>query len=131
MTEEFDNSLDPILNLTYSVVDDQYVYELSVQVPDFLLDPTPVEEITDQQEVGLIATTSGFTVMSEEVNDVYLLESTDSEKKGVKTVRIPIKNNPKGENGAIIVLITPIKTLLESPRADGKAIIRFEKARLH
>lgn len=130
MTEEFNNPLDPVLDLTYSMVDECYLYELTIQVPEQLLKPIPVEEITDQQMVQSIAVTSGFTIMSEEVNDLYRFDSTNNGGLGAKSVSIPIRNNPSGEKGAVMVLISPVKTLWESPMTDGKAIIRFEKARL-
>lgn len=120
MTESNSNPLDPTLELLQTIEDQKYVYLLTVEVANRCIIDKP--EITVQEsgnEVNLIILYSLFPE-----------GATCKERK----VILKIDQNPEGLPGEITVLIQESTAATfpsndYSPMADGKSIIRFEKAK--
>ncbi len=120
MAESNSNPLDPTLELLQTTEDQKYVYLLTVEVANRCIINKP--EITVQEsgsEVNLIILYSLFPD-----------GATCKERK----VTLKIDQNPEGLPGEITVLIQESKAATfpsndYSPMADGKSIIRFEKAK--
>lgn len=120
MTESNSNPLDPTLDL-FQVIDDQtHTYFLTVEVTDRCIIDKP--EITVEEAENEVNLTILYSLFPDEANC--------TEPK----VILKIDQNPEGLPGEITVLIqnsrsTTLPPNYLSPMADGKSIIRFEKAR--
>jgi hypothetical protein len=123
MSKELENSLDPMLELYYKINDQGlYVYFLSVYVANkWIMRLTEDEEFAPDNGVG---GELGLWVSYQVRNHDLML--------GDEKAQAEITCNPSGLPGEIVVLIkefdTPDLNDLYQPKADGKAIIRFEKA---
>ncbi|ASS50840.1 MAG: hypothetical protein A3D31_14920 [Candidatus Fluviicola riflensis] len=132
MTNETSNALDPILDLTYQVREGVYTYYLKISVPGECLNVDSPQLIDDPVMIAEIAETVGLTILENEVNDVVTLRVLASgECDDPNAITLEITNNEAGKPGNILVLVGPPPTsnYSHSPQTDGKAIIRFEKAR--
>ena len=131
MIQETNNPLDPVLDLTYEVRGGIYTYYLTITVPGYCLDGESQQLITDPVTVVELAALAEFSIKEGEVNDVVSLDAVEyNESCDNPAVMVTISNNPDGKPGSIVVLISPPAVLPgHSPQSDGKAIIRFEKAR--
>ncbi|MES2556916.1 MAG: hypothetical protein V4604_12240 [Bacteroidota bacterium] len=129
MTLETNNPLDPVLDLTYEVKDGIYTYSLKISVPDACLNDETLSVVNDLEAIEDLAAQAELELTEDEVYDVVLLGTLATGSRG-NHVTVTINNNPEGKAGAILVLISPLSLGLSfSPQTDGKAIIRFEKAR--
>jgi|GEM_PF-6989047 len=133
MSEE-ENPLNPILDLTHSISDGGiYTYYLTTQVPDLCIDIDSKEVISDPDVLGEIALLAGYTLVPGEVNIAVTYSVIScANPSAVRTNTTDITTNPEGKKGLIIVLIAPESTSImaeHGPEPDGRAIIRFEKAK--
>lgn len=121
MTESDNNPLDPTLELTKTGEDQKYVYILTVDVKDRSIIDNP--EMTYKEENDRVILTMDFAL--------YPKWSPRKPRKIVYEITL----NPEGLNGEIMVLIHEFNSPVlpgknYGPMADGKAIIRFEKAKV-
>ena len=123
MSEELENSLDPTLELYYKINDQgSHVYFLSVYVENkWIMRLSEEEELAPNNGEG---GELGLWVSYQVRNHDLLL--------GDEKAQVEITCNPTGLPGEIVVLIkefdTPDLNDFYQPKADGKSIIRFEKA---
>lgn len=123
MSEELENSLDPTLELYYKINDQGlHVYFLSVYVVDKWIVQT-----SEQDELSL----SGDESKTLSLWVSYKVRNHDL-LLGDPKAHLEITCNPEGLPGEIVVLIGELEVLhlndFYQPKADGKSIIRFEKA---
>lgn len=120
MAESNSNPLDPTLELLQTTEDQKYVYLLTVEVANrCIIDKPQITVQESENEVNLII--------------FYSLFPDGATCKEPKVI-LKIDQNPEGLPGEITVLIQESRTTAfppnyYSPMADGKSIIRFEKAK--
>lgn len=116
-----ENPLNPVLGLSYRITENKaYVYYLEVGVKDRFINRTS-ETMEDDPAA---ATKNGMDLV---VGYALRNEHINGENQ---SVHLQITSNPEGLPGGITVLISEpdIPKDIYSPQADGKSIIRFEKA---
>lgn len=123
MSEELENSLDPFLELSYTINDQGlHTYFLAVYVADKW-----IMRITENEELMPVDDEGGELdlLVTYQVRNYDLL-------LGDQKSHLEITANPEGLPGEIVVLISdfdrPDINDFYQPKADGKSIIRFEKA---
>ena len=132
MMSEEENSLNPILDLTFSISDGgSYTYYLTTSVPDHCVDIESKQVISDPDVIAEIASLAGYILEPGEVNMAVTYTAISCGKSfAARDNMTTITVNSEGKKGSIMVIVAPESTSITAgPETSGKAIIKFEKAR--
>ncbi|MDH4471504.1 MAG: hypothetical protein QE487_02795 [Fluviicola sp.] len=115
------------LTITSSVEEGVYTYTLVTEVLNKCLNAGVELVSIDPRELELF--NSCDEINASELNVLVKLEAASCENdESVRTKTTILTNNPTGEDGSVIVMVSfPATEGWKGPEASGKAIIRFDK----